>query len=37
MKTAEYAMAESLKKMLETKTLDHITVTDIAKDCNITR
>jgi len=37
MKTIEYFMAESLKRMLETKTLDHITVTDIAKDCGITR
>lgn len=37
LKTAKYMFADSLKKMLETKTLDHITVTDIAEDCGTTR
>jgi len=37
LKTAKYAFADSLKKMLETKTLEHITVTDIVQDCGTTR
>ena len=37
MKTAKYAFAASMLKMLEKKTLDHITVTDIVKDCGATR
>lgn len=37
LKTAKYAFADSLKKMLEEKTLEHITVTDIVQDCGTTR
>lgn len=37
LKTAKYAFADSLKKMLETKTLEHITITDIVLDCGTTR
>jgi probable dihydroxyacetone kinase regulator len=37
LKTAKYAFADSLKKMLETKTLGHITVTDIVQDSGTTR
>lgn len=31
------ALASSLKKMLSSKTLDNITVTDIAEDCGVNR
>ncbi len=37
LKTVKYAFADSLKKMLETKTLEHITVKDIVQDCGTTR
>ncbi len=34
---AREAFAESLKKMLDKKTLDHITVKDIVEDCGVSR
>jgi probable dihydroxyacetone kinase regulator len=37
LKTAKYAFADSLKKMLETKTLENITVTNIVQDCGTSR
>ncbi len=37
LKNAKEAFAESLKKMLERKTLDHITVKDIVEDCGVSR
>jgi len=37
LKTAKYAFAESLKKMLEKTTLDQITVKDIVEDCGVSR
>lgn len=37
LKNAKEAFAESLKKMLEKKTLDHITVKDIVEDCGVSR
>lgn len=37
LKTAKYAFADSLKKMLETKTLENITVTHIVQDCGTSR
>jgi probable dihydroxyacetone kinase regulator len=37
MKTAKYAFAESLKRMLEKTTLNHITVKDIVEDCGVSR
>lgn len=36
-KNAKEAFAESLKKMLEKKALDHITVKDIVEDCGVSR
>lgn len=37
LKNAKEAFAESLKRMLERKTLDHITVKDIVEDCGVSR
>lgn len=37
LKTIKDAYAASLKRKLETKTLDHITVTDIVQECGTTR
>jgi len=37
LKNSKEMCAESLKKMLEKKALDHITVKDIVEDCNISR
>lgn len=37
LKNAKEAFAESLKKMLEKKSLDHITVKDIVEDCGVSR
>lgn len=37
LKNAKEAFAESLKKMLERKTLDRITVKDIVEDCGVSR
>ena len=37
LKNAKEAFAESLKKMLERKTLDHITVKDVVEDCGVSR
>jgi len=35
--TTKYALAASLKKLLAEKSLDKITVTDIAEDCQVNR
>ena len=37
LKNAKEVFAESLKKMLEKKALDHITVKDIVEDCGVSR
>ena len=37
LKNAKEMFAESLKKMLQQKTLDHITVKDIVEDCGVSR
>lgn len=37
LKNSKEMFAESLKKMLEKKALDHITVKDIVEDCNLSR
>lgn len=37
LKNAKEVFAESLKKMLEKKTLDHIAVKDIVEDCGVSR
>lgn len=37
LKNAKEAFAGSLKKMLDRKTLDHITVKDIVEDCGVSR
>jgi Transcriptional regulator len=37
LKNAKEVFAESLKKMLEKKSLDHITVKDIVEDCGVSR
>ncbi|WP_411677473.1 TetR/AcrR family transcriptional regulator [Caproicibacter sp.] len=37
LKNAKEVFADSLKKMLEKKTLDHITVKDLVEDCGVTR
>lgn len=37
LKNAKEVFAESLKRMLEKKTLDHITVKDIVEDCGVSR
>lgn len=37
MKNAKEVFAESLKKMLEEKPLNHITVKDIVEDCGVSR
>lgn len=37
LKNAKEAFAQSLKKMLEKKTLEHITVKDIVEDCGVSR
>nr|WP_319489876.1 TetR-like C-terminal domain-containing protein [uncultured Caproiciproducens sp.] len=37
LKNAKEIFAESLKKMLGKKTLDHITVKDIVEDCSLSR
>ncbi|MDP4157639.1 MAG: TetR family transcriptional regulator, partial [Bacillota bacterium] len=37
LKNTKAVFASSLKKMLEKKTLDHITVKDIVQDCGVSR
>ena len=35
--STKYALARSLKKVLEKKSLDKITITDITDDCGVNR
>lgn len=37
LKNAKEAFAESLKKMLEKKAFNHISIKDIAEDCGVSR
>lgn len=37
MRSAKYAFADSLKRILRTRTLDHVTVTELVRECGTTR
>ncbi|MDU0968934.1 MAG: TetR/AcrR family transcriptional regulator [Actinomycetaceae bacterium] len=37
MRSAKYAFAQALARLLQTRTLDHITVTELVRECGTTR